>query len=177
MIFGRKGVDTSANGVRVRSLIQACFEVLDRAAELEVLLRSNIYPLLNGDELAGGQVPNGEEEFFREERRLRSFRRQLLHAELRIDASLHKVAVICGAEREQLEPLDGYFLTKLDRAISDHSDVRGSGSSEAMRDLGSNYLIEEKRFPFGDLFDDREVRVFFGKMRNALGDLIRELAK
>ncbi|MDM7932534.1 hypothetical protein [Tabrizicola sp.] len=177
MIFGRKGVDTSPNGVRVGSLIQACFEVLDRASELEALLRSNIYPLLNSEDLEAGQAPNGEEKFLREERRLRSFRRQLLYAELRVDASLHKVALVFGTQREQLEPLDGYFLTKLDRAISDHKDVSDLDSSDATRDLASNYLIKENRFPFGDLFDDRELRIFFGKIRNALGDLMRGLAQ
>jgi hypothetical protein len=177
MFLGRKAVDTSTKSVLVASLLQACFEVMDRAAEIETLLRNNCFPLLNSDDLEGGQATEGREMFLREETRLRSLRRELLGAELRVDASLRKIAAICGSEREHLEPLDGYFLTKLDRAISNHRDAIDPHSSEATRDLTSNYLIKEEQFPFGDLFDEREVRVFFGKMRNAMGHLIRELAE
>ena len=177
MIFlRRKAVDASAKSVFVASLLQACFEVLDRAADIETLLRNNSFPLLDSDDPEGRQVVEGKEKFFREERRLRSLRRELVGAELRLDASLHKIAAVFGSERECLEPLDGYFLLKLDSAISDHRDVSDPQSSEATRDLTSNYLIKEERFPFGDLFGEREVGVFFGRMRNALGDLIRELA-
>ncbi len=177
MFLGRKAVDTSTKGVMVGSLLQACFEVLDRAADLETLLRNNGFPLLISDDPEGGQAAEDKERYLREERRLRSLRRDLLGAELRIDASLRKIAAICGSEREHLEPLDGYFLTNLDRAISNHRDATNPHSSEATRDLTSNYLIKEEQFPFGDLFDEGEVPLFFGKMRNALGDLISDLAQ
>jgi hypothetical protein len=177
MFSQRKTVDAPTKSMFVASLLQACFEVLDRAADIETLLRNNSYPLLNSDDPNGGEAVEGKEKFLREERRLRSFRCTLLHAELRIDASLWKIVAICDTEREHLEPLDGYFLTKLDQAISQHRDVTDPNSSDATRDLTSNYLIKEENFPFGDVFDEREVRIFFGRIRSALGLLIRELAQ
>lgn len=177
MFSPRKSIDVEYRQLFVSSLLQVCLEATDRAAEIETLLRKNCFPLLNSDDPDGGQAAEGREKFLREERRLRTLRRELLGAELRVDASLRKIAAIWGSQRENLEPLDGYFLTKLDRAISYHKDAIDPDSSVATRDLTSSYLIEEEEFPFGDLFDDREVRIFFGKMHNALGDLIRELAK
>jgi len=177
MFSPRKSIDVENRQVFVSSLLQACLEAMDRAAEIETLLRNNCFPLLNSDDPDGGQAAEGREKFLREERRLRTLRRELLRAELWVDASLQKIAAIWGAQKENLAPLDGYFLTKLDRAISDHKDAIDPDSSDATRDLTSNYLIKEVKFPFGDLFDDREVRIFFGQMRNALADLIRELTK
>lgn len=176
MFSPRKSVDAQTRQVFVSNLLQACLEAMDRAAEIETVLRNNCFPLLNSDDPDSGQVAEGREKFLREEKRLRSLRRELLGAELRSDASLQKIAALWGSQRENLEPLDGYFLTKLDRAISDHRDAIDPASSDATRDLTSNYLIKEEKFPFGDLFNDREVRIFFGKLRNALGDLIQELA-
>ena len=176
MFSRRKAVDAQTKAAFVASLLQACSEVMDRAAHIEALLRSNTYPLLNSDDPDGSTVVEGKEKFLREEKRLRSFWRELLHAELEVDASLHKIAMLCG-EREDLQPLDGYFLTKLEKAISDHRDTSDHDGSEAIRDLSSNYLVKEERFPFGDLFDEREVQIFFGRLRNTLGDLVRELAK
>jgi hypothetical protein len=177
MFSPRKSVDLQTRQVFVANLIQACLEAMDRAAQIETLLRNNCFPLLNSDDPHGDQVAEGREEFLREERRLRSLRRELLGAELWVDASLQKIAAILGSQKENLEPLDGYFLTKLDRAISDHKDAIDPHSSDATRDLTANHLIKDEKFPFGDVFDDREVQIFFGRMRNALGGLIQELTQ
>jgi hypothetical protein len=177
MFSTRKTADLQTKQVLVSNLLEACSEAMDRAAAIETLLRNNCFPLLNSDDPDGGQDAEGRQRFLREERRLRSLRKELLGAELWLDASLLKIAAICGSQRDSLEPLGGYFLTKLDRAISDHKDAIDPHSSDAIRDLTSNHLIKDEKFPFGDLFDDREVQVFFRRMRNALSGLIQELTQ
>jgi hypothetical protein len=175
MIFGRKVANAPTQGDFFASLLQVVFEVLDRTAHIEGLLRNNTFPLLNSEDRDGDLAAKGGGSYFlREKGKLTSFRRELLLAELQIDASLNKIALLCGGERAHLEPLDGHFLGKLDRAISDYIDVNDPNSPESTQYFASNYLIKEEKFPYGHVFDEGEVQVFFEKMRDALGDLIRE---
>ena len=173
MLPGRKRVDEANKNVVVEGTLHACFEALDRTADLEALIRSNLYPVVVSDDPDAVEALDKGNIFLQAATQLRAFRRDLVHSESRLDASLHKVAAVCDADREQLAPIDGWFVRQRDTAISNHSDVFDPNSSEAVRDLSSNYLMKEKQFPYGDVFDEQEVQLFFSKLRNALTALIR----
>jgi len=63
---------------------------------------------------------------------------------------------------------DGFFVRKIDQAISDHSDVNNPNSSEGVQVLSSNYLIMEEKFPYGELFSEKDVKIFFQDLRESI---------
>lgn len=174
-IFGQKLADGQIKGDLFAILVQVVFEAIDRTAHIEALVRNNAFPNFNSEN-PNGALAHEEEgsHFLTVRRRLESLRRDLLVAELQVDASLQKIAILCGGERDRLEPLDGYFLGKLDSAISDYTDVFDPNSSQATQYFASNYLLKEGKFPYGHIFNEEEVQCFFEKMRISLSDLIRE---
>lgn len=164
-----------AKSMRDECVFRACSEVLDRAATLETLVRSSIKPLLvdNVDQPSdnGG---SRHERYLCDLARLTALRREFLFAELTLDASLIKLASLVGLAPE-IGCLDGNFLRKLDTGISSYSDTFSRDSSPAVQHLSANFLIKEGSFPFGDLFEEKEVTRFFGKLRGEIEVIIKGL--
>ncbi len=154
--------------------MSVCEEVLDRSAELEWLLRSsNELRLVWEKDIVEDKDISKEERYQIEWSRLREYRSQVLRLELLLDASVWKIIVHLGDGAPEFFGPDGYFVRKIDRAISDHSDVFNPGSGEATQLFSSNYLEEEERFPFGAMFGEKEIRDFFRDVRSSIAATLK----
>lgn len=154
-------------------ILPICGEIFDRAAVLEALVRSARNPLLLDD--APLLALPKEDRYLRERAKLKSLRHDLLLAELRLDASLTQLGAIFASDPKALSCFDDYFVRVLDKGISDHSDSHNPDSSEATQMFSKNYLIDEGKFPFGDLFNEEDVKRMFGKLRGEVWAIINGL--
>ena len=152
-----------------RIVFEACSEVLDRGAELEALVRGSENWFFLSDEEAGNQKsPNRSEVFLKERKRLLKYQAEVRSLELSLDAAIWKLTIFGRLEPMNFFGADGFFVRKIDQAISDHSDVNNPNSSEGVQVLSSNYLIMEEKFPYGELFSEKDVKIFFQDLRESI---------
>jgi hypothetical protein len=169
----------SVPGQHARSylLFEVCSEILDRAAALEaIILNSGDLLAISEKEALHSIDWTSNQSYLRGWARLRVLRSNIQSASLRLDASVWKINCLLDENWPRLEGAEKQFVAAVDRGITDHSETSNPDSSDAIRDLSTNYLLEEKRFPFSDLFDAKEVEHFFRHVRFGVHDIVKRLA-
>ena len=173
-IFVRK--NETALALRYQLISSVCCEILDRSARLKIILLNSADLLfLTEAEVVSDLQFDKKQNYIRDWSRLRELRSEVLASELRLDASVWKLTIFLGDQAPEFFGAEGFFVSKVDRAISDHSDAHNPDTSEAVQVLSVNYLSEEERFPFGSLFDEKEIEKFFNAVRWAVESIARKL--
>ena len=168
-MFAKLQKKLSYKSLRNEFLFQMCSEVLDRAADLEALVRNSTYPLWSEGRDDKSEVKlSKQDRFLRDWTKLRNLRKELLLLELRLDASLCRLTAILGTEKPALSCLSGHFVRSLDKEFTNHDDAWNPDSSEATRAFSGSYLSKDGLFPFGNLFDEEATERLFGKMRGEI---------
>ena len=118
---------------------------------------------------------NKGELFLGERKRLLKYKAEVRRLELSLDAAIWKLTIFGRIEPINFGSANGFFVHRIDQAISDHSDVNNPDSSEDVQVLSSNYLIKEEKFPYGELFSEKGVKIFFQDLRESIRILVESV--
>lgn len=145
-------------------------EAMDRLAKLEVLALSA------NDILVEDQLTERERmpQFHVDRAKLMKLEKDLLRLELMVDATVLKIKLLIGDNVNELGELRGQFSGKVAIGLGDMKSVSGL-EGEAVEVLSSSYLIEEERFPYGELISHREIRKEIGWLRCAFDELHKKV--
>lgn len=162
-----------------------CSEMRERANDLECMLSEEyLRTKINGAHSPNGNADEAEDptqkraeqlrQYYEERNTLLRFQNDLFQAEMRLEATADKLRLLFGEpEPDALIELRfrGYFSKSIDAAVSNVTEIDGPEATDASRDLGRNYLIKEKKYPFGPIFTKTEILDFSKSVWQAMNEV------